>query len=252
VQAAPRPQVDALQQVAQAAGLKVRVIEPRHDAARRTEQRHVLAALPPASVALALQCNEAFGLALRAWHDEGVNFLPHRQDAQRALRRAWMLRMALWAVAGALLAASFAVAVASVAENKRQHLGDAAASASEFDDAQKAHVQAKAAHERRAAQARWLKTRQFLQSHSLQWSRVLSQAAQGVWVSSVKQQGTRWTVQGEALSSSHAQQLVQQLKVLDIWAQAPELPQLQVTPVVPSTGLPVWQFRIEADLKEGV
>jgi hypothetical protein len=46
--------------------------------------------------------------------------------------------------------------------------------------------------------------------------------------------------------------LVQQLKVLDIWAQAPELPQLQVTPVVPSTGLPVWQFRIEADLKEGV
>jgi hypothetical protein len=91
-----------------------------------------------------------------------------------------------------------------------------------------------------------------LQSHSLQWSRVLSQAAQGVWVSSVKQQGTRWTVQGEALSSSHAQQLVQQLKVLDIWAQAPELPQLQVTPVVPSTGLPVWQFRIEADLKEGV
>ena len=252
VQAAPRPQVDALQQVAQAAGLKVRVIEPRHDAARRTEERHVLAALPPASVALALQCNEAFGLALRAWHDEGVNFLPHRQDAQRALRRAWMLRMALWAVAGALLAASFAVAVASVAENKRQHLGDAAATAREFDDAQKAHVQAKAAHERRAAQARWLKTRQDLQSHSLQWSRVLSQAAQGVWVSSVKQQGTRWTVQGEALSSSHAQQLVQQLKALDIWAQAPELPQLQVTPVVPSTGLPVWQFRIEADLKEGV
>jgi type IV pilus assembly protein PilN len=252
VQAAPRPQVDALQQLVQAAGLKVRVIEPRHDAARRTEEHHVLAALPPASVALALQCNEAFGLALRAWHDEGVNFLPHRQDAQRALRRAWTLRMALWAVAGALLVAGFAVAVASAAENNRQHLGDAAATAREFDDAQKAHVQAKAAHERRAAQARWLKTRQDLQSHSLQWSRVLSQAAQGVWVYSVKQQGTRWTVQGEALSSSHAQQLVQQLKALDIWAQAPELPQLQVMPVVPSTGLPVWQFRIEADLKEGV
>ncbi len=252
VQAAPRSQVDALQRLAQAAGLKVRVVEPRHDAACRTEQRHALAALPPASVALALQCNEAFGLALRAWHDEGVNFLPHRQNAQRALRRAWMLRMALWAMAGALLAASFAVAVESAAENKHPHLGDASASAREFDDAQKAHAQARAAHERRAAQARWLKTRQDLQSHSLQWSRVLSQAAQGVWVSSVKQQGTRWTVQGEALSSSHAQQLVQQLKALDIWAQAPELPQLQVMPVVPTTGLPVWQFRIEADLKEGV
>jgi hypothetical protein len=91
-----------------------------------------------------------------------------------------------------------------------------------------------------------------LQSQSLQWSRVLSQSAQGVWVASVKQQGTRWTVQGEALSSRHAQQLVKQLKALDIWAQAPELPQLQVMPAVSTTGLPVWQFRIEADLKVGV
>jgi hypothetical protein len=81
---------------------------------------------------------------------------------------------------------------------------------------------------------------------------VLSQSAQGVWVVSVKQQGTRWTVQGEALSSTHAQQLVQQLKALDIWAQRPELPQLQVLPAASTTGLPVWQFRIEADLKVGV
>ena len=252
VQAAPRPQVDALQRVAQAAGLKARVIEPRDDAARRTTQRHALAALPPARVILALQHNEAFGLALRAWLDEGINFLPYRQDAQRALRRAWMLKVAVWAFGGALLAAGFAIGMGSAAESKHQHLGDAVASAREFDQAEKAHAQAKTAHERRAAQARWLKTRQDLQSHSLQWSRVLNQAAQGIWLSSVKQQGTRWTVQGEALSSSHAQQLVQQLKALDIWSQAPELPQLQVTPVVPSTGLPVWQFRIEADLKEGV
>ena len=70
-------------------------------------------------------------------------------------------------------------------------------------------------------------------------------------MASVKQQGTRWTVQGEALSSSHAQQLVKQLKALDIWAQAPELPQLQVMPSLSTTGLPVWQFRIEADLKVG-
>jgi hypothetical protein len=96
-----------------------------------------------------------------------------------------------------------------------------------------------------------LKTRQGLQAQSLQWSRVLSQATQGVWVASVKQQGTRWTVQGEALSSGHAQQLVAQLKALDIWAQAPELPHLRVTPATSRTGLPVWQFRIEADLKVG-
>ena len=121
-----------------------------------------------------------------------------------------------------------------------------------FDDAQKAHAQAKTLQQNSVELANWLKARQALQSQSLQWSRVLSHAAQGVWVASVKQQGTRWTVQGEALSSNHAQQLVQQLQALDIWAQAPELPQLQVMPAMSTTGLPVWQFRIEADLKVGV
>lgn len=252
VQAAPRPQVEALQRTAQAAGLVLRVIEPRHDAARRTAQSHALSGLPPASAALALQCDEAFGLALRAWHDEGSNFLPHREDTQHVLRRAWLLGVAVCAMGGAFLAAGFALVMASAAETKHHQLGDTLVSARAFDEAQKAHAQAKAADTRRAAQAGWFKTRQELQAQSLQWSRVLSQAAQGVWVASVKQQGTRWTVQGEALSSSHAQQLVQQLKALDIWAQVPELPQLQVMPAASTTGLPVWQFRIEADLKVGV
>jgi hypothetical protein len=252
VQAAPRPQVEALQRTAQAAGLVLRVIEPRHDAARRTAQSHALSGLPPASAALALQCDEAFGLALRAWHDEGSNFLPYREDTQDVLRRAWLLGVAVCAMGGAFLAAGFALVMASAAETKHHQLGDVVASARALDDAQKAHAQAKAADTRRSAQVGWFKKRQELQAQSLQWSRVLSQAAQGVWVASVKQQGTRWTVQGEALSSSHAQQLVQQLKALDIWAQAPELPQLQVMPAVSTTGLPVWQFRIEADLKVGV
>ena len=252
VQAAPRSKVEALQRVAQAAGLKARVIESRYDAALRTEQSHALATLPPASVALALQCDEAFGLALRAWHEGGTNFLPHREDTQHVLRRAWLLGMAVCAMGGAFLAAGFALVMGSAAETKHDHLGDAVASARAYDDAQKTHAQAKAVDERRADQVRWFKARQALQSQSLQWSRVLSHAAQGVWVASVKQQGTRWTVQGEALSSTHAQQLVQQLKTLDIWAKAPELPQLQVTPAVSTTGLPVWQFRIEADLKVGV
>lgn len=252
VQAAPRLRVEALQRVAQHAGLTAAVVEPRQDAAHRTEQSHVLAALPQASVALALQCDEAFGLALRAWHDEGVNFLPHREDTQHVLRRAWLLGVAVCAMGGAFLAAGFAMVMASAADSKQPSLVDVAASARAFDEAQKAHAQAKALQHRHAAQLRWFKSRQDLQSQSLQWSRVLSHAAQGVWVVSVKQQGTRWTVQGEALSSKHAQQLVQQLKTLDIWAQAPELPQLQVMPAVSTTGLPVWQFRIEADLKVGV
>jgi hypothetical protein len=252
VQAAPRTQVEALQRVARAAGLIARAIEPRHDAACRTAQSHALTTLPPASVALALQCDEAFGLALRAWHDEGVNFLPYRKDAQHVLRRACFLGVAVSAMGGAFLAAGFAMAMASATEAKHSHLGDTTASTRAFDEAQKAHAQVKAEDERRVAQARWLKTRQDLQSQSLQWSRLLSQAAQGVWVASVQQQGTRWTVQGEALSSSHAYQLVQQLKALDIWEQAPNLSQLQVTSAVSTTGLPVWRFRIEADLKEGL
>jgi len=252
VQAAPRSKVDALLRVAQAAGLKACAIEPRHDAARRGQQSHALAVLPSASAAMALHSSEAFGLALRAWQDEGINFLPYREDAHQKLRRAWLLGVAVCAMGGVFLAAGFALVIASAAETQHHDLDDPVASARAFDDAQKAHAQAKTMDERRAAQARWFKTRQDVQSHSLQWSRVLSQAAQGVWVSSVKQQGTHWTVQGEALSSSHAQQLVQQLKALDIWAQAPELPQLQVMPAVPATGLPVWQFRIEADLKEGL
>jgi len=208
--------------------------------------------LPQASAALALQSDEAFGLALRAWRDEGGNFLPHREATQHALRRAWLLGVAVCAMGGAFLAAGFAMVMASAADRTQPRPHEVVASARAFEEAQKIHAQTKTQQDRYAEQARWLKARQDLQSQSLQWSRVLSQATQGVWVASVKQQGTRWTVQGEALSSSHAQQLVKQLKALDIWMQAPELPQLQVMPAVSTTGLPVWQFRIEADLKVGV
>jgi hypothetical protein len=252
VQATPRAHVEALQRLAQTAGLIARVVEPRDDAARRTEQSLAATNLPPDSAALAVQCKEAFGLALRAWQGEGINFLPYRQDAQRVLRRAWLVRVAACAMGGAFWAAGFALVMASVAETKHHSLGDVAASARAFEEVHTAHAQVKAVDERRAAQTRWFKARQQLQAQSLQWSRVLNQAAQGVWVASVQQQGSRWTMQGEALSSHHAQQLVQQLKTLDIWAQAPELPQLQVTPAASTTGLPVWRFRIEADLKVGM
>ena len=251
VQAAPRARVQTLQRVVALSGLKVAAVEPRHDAARRSGGNEALRALPPASAALALQCEEAFGLALRAWHETGVNFLPHREDAQHVLRRAWLLGVAVCAMGGAFLAAGFAIALASAAESRQPPRHEVVASARAFDEAHKAHAQIKAQQDRWAEQTRWLKTRQGLQAQSLQWSRVLSQATQGVWVASVKQQGTRWTVQGEALSSGHAQQLVAQLKALDIWAQAPELPHLRVTPATSRTGLPVWQFRIEADLKVG-
>ena len=77
------------------AGLKVAAIEPRHDAARRSEANDALRGLPLASAALALQCKEAFSLALRAWHQTGANFLPNREESQHVLRRAWLLGVAV-------------------------------------------------------------------------------------------------------------------------------------------------------------
>jgi Tfp pilus assembly protein PilN len=251
VHAAPRLRVEALQRVAQLADLKVLAIEPRHEASSRTKVSEALVALSPASAALALQCDAAFGLALRAWQDEGVNFLPHRDEAQHVLRRTWLLCVAVCVMGGAFLAGGFAMVMASAADAQLEKLGDTAASTRAFDEVKKAHQHAKTEQDRRTKQALWIKTRQDLQAQSLQWSRVLSHAAHGVWVGSVKQQGSRWTVHGEALSSNHVQQLVKQLKALDIWEQSPELPQLQVMPAVSTTGLPVWQFRIEADLKVG-
>lgn len=252
VQAVSRVRVEAVRRAFASAGLKLVAVESRHDAAHRTRERDALMALPQASAALALQCDEAFGLALRAWCEGGMNFLSRREDTQHVLRRAWLLGMAVCAMGGAFLAAGFAVVMASAAERQRPSMDEVRVSTRALDEAQKAHDQVKAQQERGLQQSQWLKTRQALQAQSLQWGQVLSQSTQGIWVSSVKQQGTRWTVQGEALSSGHAQQLVAKLRALDIWAQAPALPQLQVVPAVASKGLPVWQFRIEADLKAGV
>ena len=251
VQAVSEHAVARLMRVAHAAGLKLCVIEPRHEAAARTEVQGVLSGLPQAGAALALQHAEAFGAALRAWHGAGCNFLPHRRTSEHALRRVWFLGMSLCLMGGAFVATGFAWAMTAAAETKRQEMGDMTASALAFEKARQANDEVKAMQARQAEQGRWLVTRQGVQSQSLQWGRVLSQATSGVWVSSLSQQGARWSLQGEALSSAHAQQLVQQLKALDIWSQGPELPQLQLMPAASHVGWPVWQFRIEADLKEG-
>jgi hypothetical protein len=251
VHAVPSHVVESLQRVAKAAHLVLGAVEPRLEAALRVARYQALGALTPAGAALALQCDEAFGLALRAWFSEGLNFLPYRTQHDAVLRRAWLLGVLVCAVGGACLAAGFALVIASASESKYQHMGDVVGSARAFDRAQQAYAQAQAQQQRDQVQTQWLQARRTLQAQSLQWSRVLGQSAQGVWVSSVKQQGTHWTVQGEALSSQHAHQLVARLKALDIWAQAPALPQLEMSASPSGQGLPVWQFRIEANLKVG-
>ena len=249
VQAAPLARVEAWLQAAHAAGLTVLAMEPCTDAAYRAQS---CTSLFVASAGADLARDAALGLALRAWHEAGVNFLPHRGIKQQVLRRAWWLGMVVCAIGGAILATGFAMAISSAAQPQHPRRADLGGSARAYDEAQKDHAHAKRVQQRNADQARWLQIRRDVQSQSLQWGRVLSQAPQGVWVSRVKQQGERWTVQGEALSSNHAAQLMRQLQALDIWTQTPELSQMQVMPAGSTTGMPIWQFRIEADLKGGV
>jgi hypothetical protein len=232
VQALSRARMETVLRVAESAGWLALVVAPRR-------------------AALASPYDEAFGLALGAWRETAVNFLPHRSFMQALLPYVWWLRVGVSVIVATSLTAGSVGVFFSVPETKPQHTDQWVSAARAHEAAQQAHTQAKAAQQRGAEQSHWLKAHQALPSQSLQWSRVLGQASQGVRVVRLTQQAAHWTVHGEALSPSHAQQLVAQLKALDIWAQAPELLQLHVMPAASSAGLPVWQFRIEANLKAG-
>lgn len=232
-------------------------LEPERDALNRLNQGSVMHRLPAASMALALQCDVGFGLALAGWASGGYNFLPHRPPWVKALRRAWWVGMAVCAMGGAMLAAGFAMVMTASAEATQHRLRQVPPAAKVLAQAQENHQQAQAAQKLQAQRQQWLQSRQVQQAQSLAWSQALSQSSQGIWVAHIRQQGERWQVEGEALSSTHAQRLLGQLKALDIWAKPPELPQLELGPsaTVGSTsanGTSVWLFRIEAELKAGV
>ncbi len=230
VQAVPRARMETVLRVAEAAGWFALVVAPRR-------------------AALASPVDEAFGLALGAWRETAVNFLPHRSFMQALLPYVWWLHVGVSVIVATSLTVGSVGVFFSVPETKPQHTHEWVSAARAYETAQQAHTQAKAAQQRGVEQSHWLQAHQALPSQSLVWSRVLGQAAQGVRVVRLTQQAAHWTVHGEALSPSHAQQLVAQLKALDIWAQAPELLQLHVMPAASPAGLPVWQFRIEANLK---
>ena len=110
-------------------------------------------------------------------------------------------------------------------------------------------LQAQLVQQQREQHTQWQQTQQVLNLQTVQWVRVLDQGAQGVSVTRVEQHGSSWQVQGEALSSVHATQVVQQLAALAIWTKPPALSHLQIKTAPLTTGLPVWQFRIDAELK---
>jgi hypothetical protein len=247
----PRSQVAVLSRMAKAARLDLVQVEGRRDAQLRVQSPGVLSSFSAVSVSLGLQCDAAFGLSLGAWQMGAINFLPHRERAQDVMRRAWYVGMAIWALGGLFCSASLTWVLTAMVQDKQSQLGDATLAARALEEANQAHIRAQALRQDAAEQSRWLLTRQTLHQHTLQWAHVLNQAAQGLWISGVTQQGGQWGVQGEALTSAHAHALMTQLKALDIWVRIPEMRQLQLLGSSANTGLPVWQFRIEAELKGG-
>jgi len=247
--AAPRFQVDALLRVAKAAQIKLFAVEGRGEAIRRTQSNEILRTLPTAGVAMALQCEAAFGLALGGWGSRTFNFLPHRALTNLALRRAWWLGVVACVVSGAFLATGFALAIAASTTATLNALPDRVGIAAAYQSVQLAHASAQAIQHQTLQQQQWLHTQNTLQLQNLQWAQVLGQSGPGVWVVRVDQQGERWTVRGEALTSAHALQVLQQLKALPIWVKSPEMSQLQEKPSSVNAVLPIWQFRIEAELK---
>jgi hypothetical protein len=147
------------------------------------------------------------------------------------------------------LATGFALVMASAATLTLGAAANREAIAARHLAAQTAHTQAQLAQQQREQHTQWQQTQQVLNLQTVQWVRVLDQGAQGVSVTRVEQQGARWQLQGEALTSAHASQVAHQLAALAIWTKPPALSQLQIKTAPLTTGLPVWQFRIDAELK---
>ena len=251
VQSVPRVWVTDAQQLARAARLNLVSLMSRAQAGGLAQKHESLGSASTAMGPLVADHAVALGLALSAWGDVEFNLLPHRETMQRTARRMWQREALAGCVGGACLAAGFAVTLNGMTETLQAKLppSEREAATRAHDTAKQAHDQLNAMAQRANAQANWLLGQQGLQASTLTWHRQLGQAAPGVWVSHVSQKGGQWSVQGEALSSHHAQQWVRRLGELDIWAKPPQLPALQLTQAVSQQGVPVWQFQVDAELK---
>lgn len=243
VQSTPRAFVREAQQLARAARLNLVALMSRAHA-NRLAQRSALSTADDHAVAL--------GLALSAWTPPEFNFSPYRDMAQKNAQLAWLRLSCACCVAGSCLAVVWVMTLNSMTDALQAKWPP-----SERVAATRAHQAAKQTldqlnhvTQRANAQADWLAKQQGLQAATLTWHRLLGQPTPGVWVSQVTQKGAQWSVQGEVLSSHHAQQWVRRWGELDIWAKPPQLPAVQLTQAVSPQGLPVWRFQVEAELKE--
>lgn len=247
---APDP-VRRLQDMARAAGVRAWVIEPRSDAAQRA-QAHPLAQTwvqAWAAQAASPSAHVALGLALAAWAETGLNFLPHRRWARQRRQRAWAQHLVMVMAASAALTLGL-TALFSAATREQQHsLRDPGALAQALAVARSTQQQAALAQQQLDAQRQWLQAQQVQQQQTVQWHTALAQADTSLRVTHVHQQDAHWVVQGEALTAAGVQQWSRQLATLPVWQRGPELHQLQFMRSPSGSGAWVWHFRIEADLK---
>ena len=242
---------DACESMANALGLPLLGLEALKEARQRTRTPSVLKSFTAENLMVGLQSEAAFGLALGAWHKPLFNFTPHRQRALQLQKRSGLSRLARCFLLAAFVMCVTAWGLSLWAQAKQNNLADGVSTAA-YEKAQQTYLQMQSVEQGDEAQRKGLAKRQVLQAQTLAWNRVLSHDMTGVWVMRVQQREGHWSMQGEALSASHAHLVLRQLQDLSIWQQAPDFSQLQLAPNVSNTGVPVWQFRIEAQLKADI
>lgn len=242
---------NACESMAKALGLPLLGLEALSEAQQRTRAPSVLTSFTAENLMVGLQSEAAFGLALAAWHKPLFNFTPHRQRALQLLKRSGLSRMGRLFLLAAVVTCVTAWGLSLWAQAKQNNLIDGVSTAA-YEKAEQTYLQMQAVEQSDEAQRNWLAKRHVLQTQTLAWNRVLSHDMTGVWVMRVQQREGHWSMQGEALSASHAHLVLRQLQDLSIWQQAPDFSQLHLAPNVSSTGVPVWQFRIEAQLKADI
>jgi hypothetical protein len=199
--------------------------------------------------AASLSAYVALGLALAAWAETGLNFLPHRRWARQRRQRAWAKQWVGVMVVSAMLSLVLTAALRAATQAQYHLLRDPGTLTQALADARSTQQNVALAQRQLDAQRQWLQTQQLLQQQSLQWHAALGHAGTSLRLTHVQQQDVHWVVQGEAPEVAHVQQWLGQLVALSVWQRAPELHQLQFMRSTSGAGAWVWHFRIEADLK---
>lgn len=232
--------------MAKAAGLRAWVVEPRSDALHRAAQLAAPGACPLVPIASPAQA--ALGLALSAWSETGMNFLPHRRWARQRRQRAWLQRLGLALGLGAGLGVVATAALAHWTQAQQVPAQDQAQLAQRLARVRDTQQSLLSAHKQRAAERLWMQGLQVQQGRTVAWHADLAEA--GVWVAQVRQHQSHWVVQGEALSSEHVRQWALKLARQPVWNIPPEVSQLQFNRSASPSGGWVWHFRLEAELKD--